>query len=106
LALDRQMELAMDAMQASHDAMLGHMALVRDAVQGVPEAEGKPEKEGETKVAGDVVPMSSQRKEPIKLWNVEQPGYASESPEHAGAVASGVLRGSLHILKPTPEESK
>ena len=99
MALDRQVELAMDAMQASHDAMLGHMALVRDAVQGVPVAEGESAQE---KVAGDVVPMG--RKEPIQLWNVEKPaGYQAESPEQAEAVSKGVLRGSIHILKPTPE---
>jgi hypothetical protein len=34
MALDRQVELAMDAMQASHDAMLAHMSHVRDAVNG------------------------------------------------------------------------
>jgi hypothetical protein len=189
----------MDAMQASHDAMLGHMALVREAMSFEPldpkedqpesqvplpkpkpkesEAEGKinvaqaadipqnpagwegairqygsgrmdynnpeqkkwidnlPEdmeinrgpdsgtgpgesviiqmkkealtsqREGGMKIAGDVVPI--QRNEPIQLWNVEKPaGFQAESPEHAGAVASGVLRGSLHILKPTPTEGK
>ena len=107
MALDRQVELAMDAMQASHDAMLGHMALVRDAVQGMPETplqEGEG-KEGEEKIAGDVVPI--ERKEPIKLWNVEKPaGYQTEDPGQAGAVAKGVMRGSLHILRPTGEEEK
>jgi len=153
LALDRQVELAMDAMQASHDAMLGHMALIRESIQGIghppdiveekpeggytepgakrwqgfesrfpkdvidPEkAKGTPIEPGTevqpetpvspgSQVAGDVVPI--QRKEPIQLWNVEKPaGFQTESPEHAGAVASGVLRGSLHILKPTPTEGK
>ena len=120
MALDRQVELAMDAMQASHDAMLGHMALVREAMSFEPldpkddddkgqpvkkPKEDKSEAEGETQVAGDVVPI--ERKEPIQIWNVEKPaGFQAESPEHAGAVASGVLRGSLHILKPTPTEGK
>ena len=37
MALDRQVELAMEAMQASHDAMLGHMALIREAMAERPD---------------------------------------------------------------------
>ena len=135
MALDRQMDLTMDAMQASQDAMLGKMAQVREALMypklgygDEPPKETKaplkprpsddepmpkpkpPTGEGihsETKpmqVAGDVVPI--ERKEPIKLWNVEKPaGYEGADPS---AVASAHMRGSLKVLRPTPggEEKK
>jgi hypothetical protein len=47
MALERQIELAMDAMKASHDTMIGHLMKVRDAVRG----EGTVAREGtETKM--------------------------------------------------------
>ena len=70
MALDRQMELVMDAMQASHDAMLGHMANVREAMSFEPLAD--PEEE---------VPLPKPKPKEREASLYPNLGYGDEPPK-------------------------